>query len=99
MGFTLSHAGRVARFLCEAVPKVTEGCLRGFWHLWHLDISGFSERDHVLGRGGQAIYWLEALKNLSTETTSETKMATDAASCAADFTESLTQQGDKSAKR
>jgi hypothetical protein len=22
-------------FLCEAVPKVPEGCLGGFWHFWH----------------------------------------------------------------
>jgi hypothetical protein len=26
---------RAARFLCEAVPKVTEGWLGGFWHFWH----------------------------------------------------------------
>jgi hypothetical protein len=25
------------------VPKVTEGCPRGFWHFWHLVILGFSE--------------------------------------------------------
>ena len=35
IGFTLSHAERAARSLCEAVPKVTEGWLGGFWHFWH----------------------------------------------------------------
>jgi len=34
-GFTLPHAERAARFLCEAAPKVPEGCLGGFWHFWH----------------------------------------------------------------
>jgi hypothetical protein len=43
--------------------------------------------------------WLEALKNLDTETTQETEIATDAASSrAGESSDSLIQQGDKSAK-
>ena len=46
------------------------------------------------------IYWLEALRFLDTEVTQETAIATDAASSSEDGrSESLTQQGDKSAKR
>ena len=45
------------------------------------------------------ISWLEVLKNLDTETTQETEIATDAAPPATELSESLTQQGDKSAKR
>ena len=32
IGFTLSHAERAVKSLFEAVPKVPEGSLRGFWH-------------------------------------------------------------------
>ena len=46
------------------------------------------------------ISWLEALRFLDTEVTQETAIATDAASSSEDGrSESLTQQGDKSAKR
>ena len=44
--------------------------------------------------------WLEALKNLGTETILETQIDTDAASPSdTELSESLTQQGDKGAKR
>jgi hypothetical protein len=53
----------------------------------------------VLDRGGLTISWLEALKNLGTEAAQESEIATDAASSSEDeFSESLTQQGDKGAK-
>lgn len=35
IGFTLSHSEHAARFLCEAVPKVTEAFEAPFWHFWH----------------------------------------------------------------
>src|SRR5829696_8138885 len=43
--------------------------------------------------------WLAVLKNLDTGTTQETEIDTDTASSAAELSESLTQRGDKSAKR
>jgi DNA polymerase-1 len=43
--------------------------------------------------------WLAVLKNLDTGTTRETEIDTDTASSAAELSESLTQRGDKSAKR
>jgi hypothetical protein len=43
--------------------------------------------------------WLEALKNLDTETTQETEIATDLTSSSAELSETTTQQGAKSAKR
>ena len=43
--------------------------------------------------------WLETLKNLDTENTRDSEAATDPTSSAAAISESLTQQGDKSAKR
>src|SRR5215211_6047144 len=45
------------------------------------------------------ISWLEALKNLDKETTQEVEIATDASPSISELSESLTQQGDKSAKR
>jgi hypothetical protein len=56
----------------------------------------FWKQDHALNTGGLTISWLEALKNLDTETTQETEIATDAAT---EFSESLIQQGAKSAER
>jgi hypothetical protein len=54
----------------------------------------------VLDLGGITISWLEALKNLGTATTQESEIATNAASSFEDeFSEFLTQQDDKSAKR
>jgi hypothetical protein len=32
---TDSTAEPAGRSLCEAVPKVPEGCKGGFWHFWH----------------------------------------------------------------
>ena len=55
--------------------------------------------DHAFNTGGLTISWLEALKNQGTEATQETEIATDAASSSAtELSESLTQQGAKSAK-
>jgi hypothetical protein len=51
----------------------------------------------VLNTGGLIISWLEALKNLGAETTQEKEIDTDAPSSAV-LSESLTQQGAKSAK-
>ena len=45
------------------------------------------------------ISWLEALKNLDTETVREAEIATVSTSFTAEISKSLTQQGDKSAKR
>src|SRR5215211_4633144 len=54
----------------------------------------------MLNTGGLIISWLEALKNLGAETTQEKEIDTDApSSSSAELSESLTQQGDKSAKR
>jgi hypothetical protein len=44
------------------------------------------------------MFWLETLK-LDTENTRDSEAATDPTSSAAGISESLTQQGDKSAKR
>jgi hypothetical protein len=43
--------------------------------------------------------WLEALKNLNTETTQKTEIATDLTSSSAELSETTTQQGAKGAKR
>ena len=43
--------------------------------------------------------WLETLKNLDTENTRDSEAATNPTSSAAGISESLTQQGAKSAKR
>ena len=51
----------------------------------------------MLNTGGLIISWLEALKNLGAETTQEKEIDTDATSSAV-LSESLTQQGAKSAK-
>ena len=56
-------------------------------------------QDHALDRGGLTISWLEALKNLDTQTSREAEIATDPTSSATKLSKSLTQQGDKSAKR
>ena len=54
----------------------------------------------MLDSGDVTMSWLEALKNLDTGTTQESEIDTDAASSsAAELSESLTQRGDKSAKR
>src|SRR5215204_5624185 len=45
------------------------------------------------------ISWLETLKTLDTETAQEAAMTTDASALATEFSENLTQQGAKSAKR
>jgi uncharacterized protein YprB with RNaseH-like and TPR domain len=52
----------------------------------------------MLDRGGLTIYWLEALRNLNTQSTQETKIDTDDSSSATEFPETLTQEGDKRAK-
>jgi 3'-5' exonuclease/DNA polymerase family A len=57
------------------------------------------KQDHAPNTGGPAISWLEALKDLCTQTTRETEIDADPASCATERSEPLTQQGDKSAKR
>jgi hypothetical protein len=44
------------------------------------------------------ISWLQALKNLDKETTQEVEIATDASASISELSETLTQQGDKSAK-
>jgi hypothetical protein len=57
-------------------------------------------QNHAPNTGGLAISWVEALKNLDTETAQGTEIETDAAAASAsELSESLTQQGDKSAKR
>jgi hypothetical protein len=38
---------RASMFLCEAVPKVPEGCLGGFWHFWH-PVGWRIRRNHAL---------------------------------------------------
>jgi DNA polymerase III epsilon subunit-like protein len=54
----------------------------------------------VLDRGGLTISWLEALKNLDTEPEQQVQTTSDGVSYSAtELSESLTQQGDKSAKR
>jgi hypothetical protein len=58
----------------------------------------FRDQNHAPNTGGLAISWLEALRNLGAVTTQEKEIDTDASSSAV-LSESLTQQGDKSAKR
>ena len=57
-------------------------------------------QNHAPNTGGLAISWVEALENIGAETTQEKEVNTDApSSSSAELSESLTQQGDKSAKR
>jgi DNA polymerase-1 len=58
----------------------------------------FRHQNHAPNTGGLVISWLEALRNLGAATTQEREIDTDASSSAV-LSESLTQQGDKSAKR
>jgi hypothetical protein len=94
--------------LTDGVPK---RCPGGFCHFWHPVTLKFSKSTRPHTQHRRVVYWrvslkkdtlaINAMRNLNTATPGEAKqIGSDTASSSTDeISKSLTQQGDKSAKR